>query len=45
MKDDHDHVSHCWHTWGGPLPGVPDDQVLQKCCECPETRVIPGAHA
>jgi hypothetical protein len=32
---------HCWHYHEAPMGEiVPSDHVYQKCCKCPESRVI-----
>ena len=31
---------HCWHPYLGPIWGVPDGHIIQKCCGCLRTRTV-----
>lgn len=37
---------HCWHAYQGAIwMVIPDGHVVQKCCKCPETRLVHIDHA
>jgi hypothetical protein len=36
---------HCFHTYNGIIHMViPDGHILEKCCQCPTTRLVHMEH-